>query len=126
MQKASAGEQAFSDVAKFSYEQLIDRENIPEGVDLQYKEVGASHTRTTSFAVRTSLLRCVSFVKFRSCFLPPTEALVDRGFPASVRDGPRQVRHAARLEAAADEEEQAALLNDNVSNFRRRFTSRRM
>ena len=39
LQKASAGEKAFSDVAKFSYEELIDRENIPEGVDMQYKEV---------------------------------------------------------------------------------------
>ena len=56
LQKASAGEKAFSDVAKFSYEELIDRENIPEGVDMQYKEV------RYSFHVSQNWTKAVCFV----------------------------------------------------------------
>ena len=39
LQKGGSGEQEFSDVAKYSYEELTDKENPPEGVDMQRKEV---------------------------------------------------------------------------------------
>ena len=38
-QKGGSGEEGFSDVAKFTYAQLIDKDNPPEGIDLQRKEV---------------------------------------------------------------------------------------
>ena len=37
---AGGGNQSFSDVAKYSFAQLTDRDNLPEGIDLKNKEVG--------------------------------------------------------------------------------------
>ena len=47
LQKGGSSEQEFSDVAKYSYEQLTDKDNPPEGVDMQRKEVRTSTSTST-------------------------------------------------------------------------------
>ena len=39
LQKSTSGETSFSDIAKYSIEQLTDKDNPPEGIDMQHKEV---------------------------------------------------------------------------------------
>ena len=39
LQKSGGGESGFSDVAKHPYAMLKERDNLPEGLDLQHKEV---------------------------------------------------------------------------------------
>ena len=38
-QKSSSGETSFSDIAKYTLVELQDRDNPPEGIDMQHKEV---------------------------------------------------------------------------------------
>ena len=42
LQKSSSGEQSFSDIIKYPYEDLIKRDDaLPEGIDTLHKEVGS-------------------------------------------------------------------------------------